>query len=155
MGSICLKKRDIVKIDSWSVQGFLDKLAEYCRATYNPPQKLDVDEQCFDFKSRFIGKLYNASKPAKYHLKNFAMNCALTGFMCNFFMYCGKNEQLAEEYANYSATEYPVMRLTNHQKYKGKNHVMGTDNWYTSIQLAVDLLAIGIYLISFLECCDG
>ena len=142
------RKRKNKENSFWTVQSFFDDLATSCRGAYNPPQKIDVDEQCFDFKGRHGARCFNKSKPAKYHFKNFAMNCSLTGFMCNFFMYVGKDMQ---RYGGYSATEYPPMRLSDHYQYQNKNHIMATDNWYTSVKLALALMHIGIFLIGTIK----
>ena len=132
----------------WSVQGFLDQLGESCRDHYNPPQRTDVDESCFDFKGRHSARCYNPSKPAKWHFKAFCLNCSATGYMSNFFMYRGKDEQRPD---GFSATEYPPIRLTDHRQYKDKNHIMATDNWYTSIKLALHLKERGIYLVGTIK----
>ena len=132
----------------WSVQSFLDYLAERCRAHYNPSQRTDVDESCFDFKGRHSARCYNPSKPAKWHFKAFCLNCSATGYMSNFFMYRGKDEQRPD---GFSAIEYPPIRLTDPYQYKNKNHIMATDNWYTSIKLALHLKERGIFLVGTIK----
>jgi hypothetical protein len=132
----------------WSIQGFLDGMAERCLALFNPGQKLDVDESCFSFLGRFRARCFNPNKPDPYHLKAFCLNDAITGFCCNFFMYQGKDEVRPE---GLSATEYPVIRLTDPHKFQNKNHVMATDNWYTSILLALRLFKRLIYLIGTIK----
>jgi hypothetical protein len=37
-------------------------------------------------------KCYNPSKPAKWHLKVYALNCAATSYQIRFFMYEGRTE---------------------------------------------------------------
>ena len=58
-------------------------------------------------------------------------------------MYVGKDEKRPE---GQTATEYPVIRLLDHKKFKYMNLVQATDNWYTSIYLALKLLEWDIYL---------
>jgi hypothetical protein len=94
---------------------------------------LSVDEMCIFFKGRHCCRCYNPQKPHKWHLKAFCLNDADTGYLSNFFMYRGKDEQRP---AGVSASEYPVRRLTEPTKYHGKGHVLCTDNWYTSVGLA-------------------
>jgi hypothetical protein len=148
---ICIKWREKGETRR-SVQGFLDKLAQYCRETYNPPQLIDVDEQVYNYKGCHPARCFNPNKPAKWHFENFAMNCAATGFMLNFFMYVGKDMlRLGEAFGQYTASEYPPMRLADHHQYRNKNHIMSTDNWYTSIKLALSLKALGIYLIGTIK----
>ena len=61
----------------------------------------------------------------------------------NFFMYVGKDEKRPE---GQTATEYPVIRLLDNEKFKCMNLVLATDDWYTSIYLALKLLEWDIYL---------
>jgi hypothetical protein len=63
-------------------------------------------------------------------------------------MYRGKDEQRPE---GFSATEYPPVRLTDHRQYRDKNHILATDNWYTSIKLALHLKERGIYLVGTIK----
>jgi len=61
----------------------------------------------------------------------------------NFFMYVGKDEKRPE---GQTANEYPVIRLLDNEKFKCMNLVLATDDWYTSIYLALKLLEWDIYL---------
>lgn len=128
----------------WTVSLFLEMLAENCLKWYNPQWKANVDEGVFGFKGRHRARCYNPNKPWKWHFKSFCLNCSVTGYLMNFFMYMGKDEQRPP---GVSATEYPVHRLLNHAKFQDINLVVATDNWYTSFKLAVYLLRLGIYLI--------
>ena len=60
-----------------------------------------------------------------------------------FFMYVDKDEKRPE---GQTATEYPVIRLLDNEKFKYINLVAATDNWYTRIHLALKLLEWDIYL---------
>jgi hypothetical protein len=68
----------------------------------------------------------------------------MTCYLCNFYLYQGKDEQRDP---GYTATEWPIVKLTKPDKFQNKGHVLATDNWYTSIKLAIYCLMIGIYLI--------
>jgi len=132
------------KVNSfWTVQGFLDQLSDNFLHWYDPYQQVNVDEGCFGFKGRHRARCYNPAKPWKWHLKAFCLNCPITGYLFRFFMYQGKDEVRPE---GFTATEYPVWRLLDHIKFKFKNIICATDNWYTSITLALKLLPQGIFL---------
>mmetsp|Transcript_16618 Transcript_16618/g.33716 ORF Transcript_16618/g.33716 Transcript_16618/m.33716 type:complete len:149 (-) Transcript_16618:596-1042(-) len=45
------------------------------------------------------------------------------------------------------ATEYPVLKLLESEEFNHKGHVVATDNWYTSVNLATKLLHRGIHSI--------
>lgn len=96
-------------------------------------REIDIDEMCIHFKGRHRCKCYNPNKPHKWHFKAYCLNCSKTGYLSNFFMYRGKDEQRP---AGMSATTYPVHKLTDHEDYHGKDHLLAIDNWYTSIPVA-------------------
>ena len=127
----------------WSVQGFLDMMAGNCLKWYNPQYKVCIDEGVFGFKGRHKARCYNPSKPEKWHFKSYCLNCSITGSQMNFFMYVGKDEKRPE---GQTANEYPVIRLLDNEKFKCMNLVLATDDWYTSIYLALKLLEWDIYL---------
>ena len=139
------EKKQMKKKDPfYSVKPFLDRLAQNFLQWYNPDQKIDIDESCFAFKGRHRARCYNPSKPAKWHFKAYCLNDALTGYLCNFFMYQGKDE---ERPAEYSATEWPVVKLTQPEKFHNKNYILATDNWYSSFVLVLFLLRLGIHFL--------
>jgi len=127
----------------WTVKSFLDKLAGNFLHWYDPDYRCNIDEGVFGFKGRHRARCYNPNKPEKWHFKSFCLNCSTTGYLMNFFMYQGKDEQRP---AGVSATAYPVHKLTEPDKFRGKNIILATDNWYTSIALAIYLLFFQIYL---------
>ena len=147
----------------WTVQGFLDLLAGSCLRYYNPCYKANVDEGVFPFKGRHRARCYNPGKPEKWHFKSYCLNCSVTGYLMNFFMYQGRDEKVLlhpsqptpPTHSNHffeqrppgqTASEYPVLRLLKPLKFQEKNMILATDNWYTSIFLAIKLLAMGIFL---------
>ena len=127
----------------WTVESFLDGLSATFLSCYNPHQKANIDEGCFPFKGRHKARCYNPSKPWKWHFKSFCLNCAITGYMMCFFMYQGRDEKRPD---GQTATEYPVLRLLSDPIFHHIGMIIATDNWYTSIALALKLLEIGIYL---------
>ena len=116
----------------WTVSTFLLLLLQNFQAYYRCGKYLSVDEMCIFFKGRHRCRCYNPNKPNKWHLKAYCLNCADTGYLSNFFMYAGKDEERPDDLP---ATVYPVVKLTEPSIYHGKGHVMCTDNWYTSIDL--------------------
>jgi hypothetical protein len=138
------------KVDPFfTVKPFLKRLSDNFTHYYVLPQKCCIDESCFPFKGRHKCRCYNPNKPHKWHFKAFCLNCSETGYLYSFFMYQGKDEDRSE-YDDCAATEYPVRKLFDAVKYpelQNKNHILCTDNWYTSVVLAVFLLSIGVYLI--------
>jgi hypothetical protein len=125
----------------WVVRGFLTHLNTQFGSMMNLGQKICIDESCFSFKGRHRARCYNPNKPAKWHFKAFCLNDSTTGYLHNFRMYSGKDE---ERPAGMAATEWPVHELTRDPVYHNKGHILATDNWYTSINIVKHLYSKGI-----------
>ena len=71
-------------------------------------------------------------KPEKWHFKVFALNDAITGYMCDFYSDEGASEVRDEDV---KATTQPILKLfCENQTYRNRNHVFITDNWYTGME---------------------
>ena len=127
----------------WQVDGFLLKLSINCRHYFVMGQHFDIDEMCIYFKGRHISRCYNPSKPEKWHLKFFALNDGLTGYLFNFYPYQGATERRPAEWG---ATAYPVYKLLRHlDELHNVNHVLHVDNWYNQFQVAKYARLIGMH----------
>ena len=114
----------------WSIAGFMEVLADNCMEYYKCGRFLSIDEMCIAFKGRHRAKVYNPSKPFKWHLKCFCLNDAKTGYLWNFFMYRGKDERRP---AGVPATLYPCIKLTEPSDLHGQDHCATIDNWYGQV----------------------
>ncbi|CAG5058849.1 unnamed protein product [Parnassius apollo] len=79
----------------------------------------------------------------KYGMKLFKL-CTLPGYTCKLELYAGKNNELV----NTTPTRV-VMSLCKH--ILGCGHTLVTDNWYTSLELANELLDKDTHLVSTLR----
>lgn len=122
----------------WTVRSFLEILARNFSRYFECGRYLDIDEMTIPFKGRHSARVYNPNKPNKWGLKAFCLNDALTGYLTNFFMYLGKDEQRP---AGMAATLWPVIKLTEPALYHEKEHILCTDNWYTQVEGAVAVSA--------------
>ena len=59
---------------------------------YRPECDLSFDEACCSFKGRVWFHVYNANKPAKFHMNLFQICEAKSGYICAFDIYTGKNQ---------------------------------------------------------------
>lgn len=107
----------------WTIECFLSALSANFRYYYRCGQ-------CIFFKGRHRCRCYNPKKPNKWHLKAFCLNDSSSGYLWDFFMYRGKDEQRPD---GVPAALWPVMKLTDDESLHGKWHVLALDNWYTSI----------------------
>jgi hypothetical protein len=113
-----------------------------------PGQFLDIDEQCIPWKGRHKCRCYNKSKPVKRHFKVFSLNQSATGYQEAFYLYRGKAE---DRPANISATAYPAEVLLANEKYQHKQHILFTDNWFTSFQQLTTCIKYGIHMVGTVQ----
>jgi len=114
----------------WQVNGFMDCLAFNFLYYFQPGQEFDIDEMCIWFKGRHKCRCYNASKPEKWHFKAFCLNCSKTGYLINFYLYRGKDEQRPRDI---SASAYPSYKLLQDVRWHNVGHILYKDNWFTSL----------------------
>ena len=129
----------------WSIAGFIETLAENCMKYYKCGRFISIDEMCIAFKGRHRAKVYNPSKPFKWHLKAFCLNDAKTGYLWNFFMYRGKDERRPPDVP---ATLYPCIKLTEPTDLHDQDHCTTVDNLYGQI-LAAKLFGSNPRLMDF------
>jgi hypothetical protein len=79
----------------------------------------------------------------KWHFKIFALNNANTCYQYRFYLYQGKSEQRP---AGVSATLWPIQCLLG-GTFNDRNHIIVTDNWYTSIDSMMFVLGTGNHAI--------
>lgn len=87
----------------WPVGTYVSQLATLFQLHYNVTQNCNIDEQCCPMKGRHRCRCYNPNKPEKWHFKVYCLNCSNTGYISNFYLYQGKDE---ERPAGISATSY-------------------------------------------------
>ena len=123
--------RNVKEDPFWYVTRFIEELQTNFQEMYTLAQKVDIDEQCIAWSGRHSCRCYNPNKPEKWHFKLYALNCALTGYMINMYLYRGKAEKRPN---NVPATLYPIQKLFQPiELYYNKKHIVATDNWYTSM----------------------
>lgn len=127
----------------FKIRPIIDALNVTFAKHYSPKEEVCVDESQIPFRGRIIFRQYNKSKRHKYGMKLFKL-CTLPGYTCKLQLYAGKNH----ETVNTTPTKV-VMSLCDHILNLG--HTVATDNWYTSIDLANELLNKDTHLIGTLR----
>lgn len=112
---------------------------------YIPKAVLTVDEQLVGYRGRAPGRTYLPSKPRKYGIKIFWLAEADSGFALKGKIYTGREESGVHRNLGRDI----VVELT--QPYHGTNREVVTDNYFTSHQLACDLLDRGLTLLGTLR----
>jgi hypothetical protein len=134
----------------YQVEPLVELLQARFRRFYEPGQLVDIDEQCIPWKGRHRCRCYNPKKPVKWHFKVFSLNDSSSGYCSNFYFYEGKAETRPP---GMEATVFPFYRLFTNpggelpDQYRNKNHILATDNWFTSVQAMDRVVASGNHLL--------
>ena len=132
----------------WPIASLEKDLNARFGAMMKPGQFLDIDEQCIPWKGRHKCRCYNKSKPVKRHFKVLSLNNSAYGYQEQFYIYRGKAEARPEDI---SATSYPALVLLQNEKYQNKNHILFTDNWFTSFQQLKICMKYGIHMVGTVQ----
>jgi hypothetical protein len=113
---------------------------------YRPSAYLTIDEQLLGTRGRCSFKQYIPSKPSKYGIKiNWICDNA-NSYPLKGEIYVGRQPNAdPEESAKFNQPQQLVKRLVNPWKQSGRN--ITCDNYFTSVPLALDLLALRTTLV--------
>lgn len=125
------------------IRPLIDILNENFKNSYGPKEDVCIDESQVPFRGRVIFRQYNKSKRHKYGLKLFKL-CTIPGFTCKLQLYAGKNHELEN-----TTPLKVVMSLCDNIVNLG--HTVATDNWYTSLDLANELISKDTHLVGTLR----
>ncbi|XP_017796105.1 PREDICTED: uncharacterized protein LOC108577462 [Habropoda laboriosa] len=111
-----------------------------CRDSYSASSIGTVDEQLVTFRGRCSFKVHMPNKPDRYGIKIFTLCDAKTFYCCNMDIYLGKIESIPEK----QQAQRIVKQLTDF--WRRSNRSITTNNSFTDIRLAEELLANDIFL---------
>lgn len=117
----------------------IDTLNENFKKYYYVPENVCIDESIIPFRGRFSFRQYMKQKRHKYGFKIFKL-CSKNGYTHRFQIYDGKNSDIAK----FTPTNV-VMMLS--QDIIEKGHTIYVDNWYTSLDLAQQLIKKNTHLV--------
>lgn len=103
---------------------------------YNPNRNLTVDEQLLPCKTRCKFIQYMPNKPDKFGIKFWLLAELDSKYVLNGFSYLGKEEERPNDELQGS---FVVKKLV--EPYYNRGHNVTTDQFFTSYDLALDLLA--------------
>jgi hypothetical protein len=125
------------------VQHLLDMLNANSKRNFIPGQDICVDESMVPFRGRLLFRQYHKQKRHKYGIKLFKL-CTLPGYTFKINIYAGKQSEQINV-----TPQRVVMNLC--QDLLNKGYSLYTDNWYTSVPLAGELLQNETHLIGTLR----
>lgn len=114
------------------IQFMIDKLNKNFQKYCDPPEVLYIDESLIPFCEQIIYRQYLEQNKLKYGINIFKL-CCNRGYTYNFHVYNGK----ALDKQNITPSNI-VMSLFKNLFHKG--HTLCTNNWYTSVNLANNLV---------------
>ena len=125
----------------YKVKPLIDILQTTFLRNYCPSQEIVVDEFMIKCKGRAKGIVVMPKKPVKRGFKMWSLSCSCCGYLCNFHVYSGKLTTKRET----GLAKKAVLGLT--EPFEGINHVIYLDNYFTSLDLTVELRKKHIYTV--------
>ena len=122
------------------VRPVLDAVLDMCLRNYNPHQNTSIDEAMVKFRGRLSFRQYLPAKPTKYGIKVWMRADPTNGYTNEFQVYTGREGNVRET----GLAARVVMDLTS--RIWGRHHIVNTDNYFTSPELANQLLRQNTYL---------
>lgn len=144
----------------YKVRPFLDMLETSFPLFFKPGRELAIDEGAIPFRGKVPFRVYNKSKPHKYHMKVYQLCDSATGYCLSFSPYTGKDEkegqdgkkkkQVVQEELDLppgivdKRARLGVNAVVLHLLHKAGTlnlyHHLYTDNYYSSPLLFIELL---------------
>ncbi|KAK9695310.1 Transposase IS4 [Popillia japonica] len=125
------------------IQVLVDLLNEKFKRIIFPDENLCIDETMVPFRGRLKFRQYVKGKRHKFGIKLFKL-CLPGGFTYHVKIYCG-----SDKIDGMSVATKVVLELMG--DCLGKGATLFTDNWYTSVELAENLLARNTHLVGTLR----
>ena len=137
------------------------------RNSYTPLKNLGLDEAGCKFHGRCIFRCFNPSKPDKYHIKLYSIAESDSGYTCGFEVYTGQEyiKKIQKRWdapadsklyfgdvhlhhvQGQDAITTLVMQMMHKYNFLDTGRVLYTDNYYTSVVLARELIARNTMLV--------
>lgn len=126
----------------FKVRPMLSMLRDACLQT-EPEEKMSIDEQMIPYKGKNSLRQYLPKKPKKWGFKVLA-RCGVSGIMYDFLLYEGKGPTVTES-TGFQSADF-VIKLCETLP-KQMNFKLYFDNWFTFLELQLQLKASGIWSV--------
>ena len=123
------------------IRPLLETVRHNSLSMYRPHQQNSIDEAMVLFKGRIGFKQYMPNKPVKRGYKVWMRADATNGYCCDFDIYTGALDGSVEHGLGAAVVKRMVQPLY------GKGYHVFYDNFFSSVQLAQDLLQDKVYTI--------
>ena len=120
----------------WKVRVFMEKMRQRFRSFMKPFQKVVIDESLVLYRGNIHFRQYIPSKRHRFGIKLFVLCDCRTGYVLDFRIYSGKSGDIQpDKDIGFGGAVVKELLIP----YLGKNHILFTDNYYTSPHLAMFL----------------
>lgn len=127
----------------YKIRNLIELIVKNYHATMEPGEYMAVDESMVPFRGRLIFKQFIPGKAHKYGVKLFKI-CEANGYTHDIEVYAGKSQVDGKGLAS-----KVVMQLS--RPYLNNGRTLITDNFYTSLPLANELLKNDTHLVGTLR----
>jgi hypothetical protein len=131
------------------VRWLVDAIRDACKAVWSLGKYLAIDEMMIRYKGSYSPiRQYMPNKPQKWGLKVWCLADAVSKYVYNFAIYCGKSVE-----AVLQPSRRGEPRLAHNvvvdmvDGLDGRGHVVVMDNYFSSVGLYMELASRGIYAI--------
>lgn len=118
------------------IRSLFEQIVQKCSENFTVSEYVTIDEMLESFRGRCSFKQFIKTKPARYGIKVFSLACAKTFYTLNMEVYAGKQPEGPYQVDN--SAKCVVNRMV--QPISGSRRNVTTDNWFTSVPLADELL---------------
>ena len=123
------------------ISSFMAHLNASFQQSWNLGREISIDESLVPTKGRSYLKQYIKNKPHKWGIKLWVLACSTTAYVWRFSVYSGREGDRPEHGLSYSVVIKLMAGLFH------KWHCVFMDNFYSSVNLFVDLFTRGTYAI--------
>lgn len=127
----------------FKVSGLLDLLLSKYKMARTPKESMCIDESIVPFMGRLSFRQYIQNKRHRYGIKIFKL-CIDNFYTVGFKIYAGKESVVGQRVSTKIVTEMA-------DEYLDMGRTMYTDNWYSSYDLATELLKRSTHLVGTLR----
>ncbi|CAI6377535.1 unnamed protein product [Macrosiphum euphorbiae] len=127
----------------FKVSGLLDLLLSKYKMARTPKESMCIDESIVPFVGRLLFRQYIQNKRHRYGIKIFKL-CIDNFYTVGFKIYAGKESVVGQRVSTRIVTEMA-------EEYLDMGRTMYTDNWYSSYDLATELLKRSTHLVGTLR----
>ena len=127
------------------IRNIYDKFVAACEANYTPGTGCTVDESLLGFRGRCSFRQYISNKPSKYGIKVYVLAGSKTFYSVSSKVYMGADTHAP----GLPVPTQAVLDLVS--SVSGTNRNITTDNYYTSIPLAMELKSRKLTLVGTMK----